>query len=354
MMKKKVSIIDIAKHVGTSTAAVSYVLNGKAKEKRISKDLIDRIKKAAEEMKYTPNLVARSLRRGTSDTIGLIVPDISNSFFSEMSRYIELEAYEMGYSVIIGNTDEDAVKSARIIDVMENRQVDGYIIAPAEGSEEQIQSLVNKKKPVVIVDRIFNSLDVSRVVLNNHKATFDACNCLLESGYEHIAAMGYKTSMVHIRDRFKGYKDALKQSASPQKPKLIEIDYHNSQNEIEKSLNRLFNGKKKIDAIIFLTNSLAVQGLYYFVKNGIKIPHDVAIIGFDGNIAFDLFSPSLTYVKQPLKEICNQALKCLKNQLDGENLTAHIKMEGELIIRDSCKNPRAVTQDISINQSKVS
>lgn len=335
-MKKNVSIVDIAKSVGTSIAAVSYVLNGKAKEKRLSKDLIQRIEKVAKELNYQPNLVARSLRRGTSDTIGLIVPDISNNFFSEMVHYIEIEAYEMGYSVIIGNTDEDAKKSAKVIDVMENRQVDGYIIAAAEGTEEQIRTLLNKRKPVVLVDRILSKLDVSRVILDNYKATYDACKYLLESGYKNIAAIGYKSKMLHIQNRFQGYADALKDYKSEQKAKIIEIDYHNSQKEVDRTLKRLINGKQKADAMIFLTNSLAVLGLFYFVKNKIKIPQDVAVIGFDGNIAFDLFSPALTYVKQPLKKLCNQALKCLKNQLDGENLTAQIKLEGELIVRDSC------------------
>lgn len=336
-MKKRVSIVDIANYVGTSTAAVSYVLSGKAKEKRLSKELIQKIEKAAKELNYKPNLIARSLRQGTSNIIALILPDISNTFFSEMARFIEIMAYEMGYSLLIGNTDEDAHKSALVIEVMESRQVDGYIIAPSEGTEEQIQSLINKRKPVVLVDRILSSLDVSRVILDNYKASYDACNYLFECGYQNIAAIGYKSTLMHMHYRFQGYTDALRDNKSGFRPRSVEIGYHNAWKEMQKVMKRILNAKQRTDAILFLTNTLALYGLSYFVNNNVKVPKDVAVIGFDGNIAFDVFTPALTYVEQPLKEICNQALKCLKNQLDGENLIAQIKVEGKLVIRDSCK-----------------
>ena len=150
-MTKKVSLKDVARHVGVSTALVSYVINHKEKEARVGSEMVLKIRKAVTELNYQPNLIAKSLKSGKTNTIGLIVADISNPFFSNISRIIEDEARKEGYIVIIGSSDEDAEKSQDLINVFFNRQVDAFIIAPAENTEFQIIELQKKNIPVVII-----------------------------------------------------------------------------------------------------------------------------------------------------------------------------------------------------------
>ena len=158
-MSKKISLKDIADQVGVSTALVSYVINGQEKEKRVGKKMANKIRQVAKELNYNPNQIARSLRKGSTKTIGLIVADISNPFFGNMARVVEDEADKYGYTVIFGSSDEDPQKSASLIESLVNRQVDGFIIAPVENTEDQIKTLIDRKIPVVLIDRFLKGVE---------------------------------------------------------------------------------------------------------------------------------------------------------------------------------------------------
>ena len=162
-MAKRVSIKDIANKVGVSTALVSYVLNGLEKEKRIGPEVVKKIHEAVKELNYQPNQIARSLRKGSTSTIGLIVADISNPFFGQLARVVENEAAQFGYAVVFGSSDENAANSAILIKTLVNRQVDGLILAPPEGSAEQIKYLMNQGIPFVLVDRYLPDISTNRV-----------------------------------------------------------------------------------------------------------------------------------------------------------------------------------------------
>ena len=162
-MEKKIALKDVAQHIGVSAALVSYVLNGKEKEARVGADMANKIRKAAIELNYQPNLIAKSLKMGKTKTIGLIVADISNPFFSSIARIIEDEAKKHGYVVIFGSSDESADKQLDLIDVFSTRLVDAFIIAPTAGTEKQIKSIINRGVPVVLMDRFFPELNVDCV-----------------------------------------------------------------------------------------------------------------------------------------------------------------------------------------------
>src|SRR4051812_9251402 len=147
-MEKRVLLKDIAAKVGVSIALVSYVLNNK--KGKVSPQMAEKIRRTAKEMNYLPNLVAKSLQSGKSHTIGLVVADISNAFFSRLARIMEHEAEKQGYTVIFGSTDESADKSQLLIEAFLNRQVDGLIIAPAAETEPQLQLLRKKRIPFVL------------------------------------------------------------------------------------------------------------------------------------------------------------------------------------------------------------
>ena len=146
-MKKKLSIHDIAKHLNVSAATVSLVLNGKAEENKIRPEVVEKIKAYVKEVGYRPNLVAKSLRTGKSRIIGMLVEGISDYFFASIARIVEAEAYKAGYKLFYSSTDGEPEKAKALIKAFRERQVDGYIIAPTPGIEEEIQELPGKRWP---------------------------------------------------------------------------------------------------------------------------------------------------------------------------------------------------------------
>src|SRR5688500_12905366 len=184
-MKKKVSLKDIAQKVGVSIALVSYVLNNK-KEGRISKEIAEKIKATAKKLDYRPNQIAKSLKTNRTNTIGLIVADISNPFSSSLARIIEDEADSQGYTVIFGSSDERSDRCKKLVDTLLNRQVDGLIILPPAEFEEGINELKQQQIPFVIVDRYFPDIEANVVKLDNCKAAIEAVTHLLDSGRRKI------------------------------------------------------------------------------------------------------------------------------------------------------------------------
>lgn len=180
-MKKKISLKDIAQKVGVSTALVSYVLNNK-KEGRISKAVSERIRETALELNYRTNHIARSLKTRKTFTIGLIVADISNAFSSCLARIIEDEAERHQYTVLFGSSDENTERSFKLINILLNHQVDGFIISPSENSEKEILFLQENETPFVMLDRYYPHANASYVAIDNHQAAFNAVDHLVKQG----------------------------------------------------------------------------------------------------------------------------------------------------------------------------
>lgn len=334
-MSKRVSLKDIANKVGVSTALVSYVLNGLEKEKRVGPEVVKRIREVAGDLNYKPNQIARSLRKGSTNTIGLIVADIANPFFGQLARIVEDEAGKHKYTVIIGSSDENCIKSASLIETFLDRQVDGFIIVPSEGCNQEIESLVNKEIPVVLADRFLPELSTSYIVLDNFGATYEAVNHLVAKGYKNIALIAYKSSLVHMQERIRGYSEAMKDNHLEQAIQIKELSYNRVKEDIEEGVSKLFDGNNQPDAMIFSTNALSISGLYALKKHKIKVPEDMAIIGFDGNEAFDFFYSPLTYIEQPIEEMGKESVRVLLDQIKGSKENVQIELKHRLILRES-------------------
>jgi len=334
-MQRRVSMKDIANKVGVSIALVSYVLNGQEKEKRVGAEVVRKIREAAEELNYQPNQIARSLRMKSTKTIGLVVADIANPFFGHLARIIENEANNFGYTVIFGSSDEDEFKSESVINTLLNRQVDGFIIVPTEGSIDQIRSLVKRRVPLVLVDRYFPELSTNHVVLDNFQATFDATSHLIAEGYIDITMFAYKNRLIHMQERIRGYREAMTANKLTDKIKIIEINYIRSDEEFSVLFNELGPNSKNKSALIFATNALSLSGLYCINTSCLTIPDDYAFIGFDGGESFDLFNPPLSYVQQPLEEMGKESFSILMNSISGSNKITQIMLSSSLIIRES-------------------
>lgn len=344
MSTKKVSLKDIARQAGVSTALVSYVLNGKEKESRVGQEIASKIKLIARELNYQPNHLAKSLRSGKTFTVGLIIADISNPFFANIARVVEDEAKRYGYTVIIGSCDESAEKSWDLINVLINRQVDGFIIVSSENSEDQVKYLKERNIPFVLLDRHFPEIQTDFVATNNYKASYDAGIHLINRGYSRIAIIAYKLDMSHMQERIRGYQHALRDRKMEFKKEwLKEVQFEHIEKEVRVAIDEIMNMETRPDALIFTTYGLAINGLKYFNERKIKVPDDLAIVSFGQAEVFDLYYCPITYMHQPLEQLGKTAVEMLVNKLKNpEEGMRQILMEARLIARESSKM-KAVT-----------
>lgn len=336
-MKGKVSLKDVASYLGVSTALVSYVINNKEKEERVSEKMVKKIRKAVVKLNYQPNQIAKSLKSGKTNTIGLIVADISNPFFSSIARIIEDEARKKGYVVIFGSSDESAEKSQDLLNVFQNRQVDAFIIAPTENTEKQIKALQESGLPVVLIDRYFPNLKVDSVHIDNFHAAYTAVEHLIKNGRKKIAMMGYDTNLPHIIERENGYKAALKaHNIRFKKEWLKKASYQNIEKDVADKMNELLVPDLKVDAFFFATNTLAVESLKIINQSGIKIPEELAIISFDQSDAFDFFYCPLSYVSQSLEEMGKGAVNLVIERIkDNTKKYTNLIIKEKLVLRNS-------------------
>jgi len=337
--KKKISLKDIALKAGVSAALVSYVLNGKDRKNRVRKEKAEQILKIAKDLNYQPNHLAKSLRSGKSYTIGLVIADISNPFFANIARIVENQARHHGYTVIYGSSDEDPVKSMDLINVLINRRVDGFIIVSTEHSEKQIYHLMEQHILFVLLDRYFPTIKTDFVSTNNYKAAFDAGAHLVTMGYKNIGLIAYKSNMFHMQERIRGYRDALKNKKLPFKKKwLQEVYFSNAKAEVEAAIDAMLLPGHPVEAIIFATYSLAVNGLKYINKLGIKVPSDLAIVSFGQAEVFDLYACPITYVMQDMENLGKAAVDILVKKMENPKEKVHeVLFDAKLIKRESSK-----------------
>ena len=332
-----VSIKDIARELGVSTTTVSFVLNGKAKEKRISDAMKDRILQTAKRHNYRPNQVARGLRTGKSNTLGLILEDISNPFFAQLARYVEHEADMAGYTVMFCSTENDDDKGASLLYMLRHRQIDGFIIIPTPGMQKEVESLLRENKPVVLVDRYFPMLDTCQVTVDNYLGAYQATRLLLERGYERVGLVTTNSAQVQMAEREKGYHAAMRESGvAEDKHHVLRIPFDMTDEETVQSIARLMEEKEGLDAIFFTTNYLGVAGLEAVRIAGRRVPVDLGIICFDDSILFRLGSPSVSVVAQPIREIGEQAVRMVVEMISKKVVNQHKMMLSPVLIqRDS-------------------
>lgn len=337
MSSKRVSIKDIAKEAGVSTALVSYVINGNEKEKRVGKEIAAKIREIAKKLNYQPNQVAKSLRSGSTKTIGLVIADISNPFFANIARVVEDEARRKGYTVIIGSCDEKAEKAWDLINVLINRQVDGFIIVASEHSEEQIAYLRERNIPFVLLDRHFPELNTDFVATDNFTASFDACKHLIDNGYRKIGLIAYRLDMQHMKERITGYQEAMKENQIALNPQwLVEVEFENLQQEVAYAIDDFLKMEDKPEALIFATYGLAINGLRYINELQLKVPDDFAVVSFGQAEIFELYYCPITYMLQPLEDLGTKAVEVLLAKVKNkETPLTQVLMKARLIEQKS-------------------
>ncbi len=309
---KSISIRDIAQAVGVSTTTVSFVLNGKAKEKRISEDLRDRILETAARLNYRPNQVARGLRTGQTNTLGLIVEDISNPFFAQLARVVEHEADRSGYTVMFCSTENSDERATALLYMLRHRQMDGFIIVPTPGIKKEIELLAADERPFVLVDRYFPDLDTCYVTVDNFKGAFEGASLLLRQGYKKTALVTVDSIQVQMMERERGFNSALERGKKKTGTEnVLRIPYDYSTSKAVEAIAAFIRKDPQLDGIFFTTNYLGVAGLEAIRLAGRQIPDQMGVVCFDDNDLFRLGSPSISVIAQPIAAIAEKAVEVL-------------------------------------------
>jgi len=334
-MKKKLAMKDIAAALNVSEASVSIVLNGKARQNGISAKLEDKIMSFVKKVGYQPNRLAVSLRTGKSKTIGMIVEDISDPFFSAIARVVEQHIYQYGYRLIYGSSENSTEIANDLLQTFKNYQVDGYILAPAPGLEEVVGDLIKAGAPVILFDRTLPELPCSKVIVDNFRGSESATNHLIENNFRNIAFVTLSSRQDQMTERVNGYLAALKAHDLP--AVIKDIEYGETNEKTIQSIKNLLRGKRNIDALFFSTNYLALSGLEAIKEMDLVVGQDIGTVVFDDNNNFALFTPAVTAVAQPIREIGLQVTKILLDQLQDNHMidSQNILLKTKLIIRDS-------------------
>ena len=334
---KNVTIVDIARELGVSTAMVSMVLSGKGPEHRISAKASKKVLETAKKLGYKPNQMARALRTGKSFIIGLLVADISNPFFSHIARLIENEAGKYDYQVMFASSDESLDKFQKLGDAFISRQVDGIIIVPVIDSQDVIAAWQSSGIPIVSIDRYFSSLNIPYAVTDNFEASFQMLEYIRKKGYNKIAFIGKESNLSNFNDREEGFKACANFfKLSPEQFAVFRLDYFDWESEMKEVLQKIV--KESYDIIFFGQNLLGITGLKILNKSEVKIPDDIAIVSFDNPEVFEFNKPPITCIEQPLEDLAKEAVSRLLNIIESrsEETQECKRSKGRLIIRESC------------------
>lgn len=333
------TIRDVARLAGVSVATVSNVVN---EPERVSAALRDRVEKAISALNYAPRAAARSLRKQSSGLIGLIVADITNPFFTELVRAIEVVASARGYSVLLCNSDEDAGREARALELLRSQWVDGIILAatgtPSAGRGELLSRL---RVPVVLVDRGLDGLGFDSVVLDNRLAALQATAHLLALGHRRIGLISGPSGLSTGADRQAGYREALLAQGLTPDPDLVrEAGFREDQGY--QTTIELMGLAAPPTALFAANNLMAIGMMRALTALGLDCPRDVSVISIDDFPWADVFRPRLTTVSQPVRAMGELAMRLVTGRIGGGRSgpgQTHV-LASHLEVRDSCASPR--------------
>jgi DNA-binding LacI/PurR family transcriptional regulator len=306
---------EVAEKAGVSSTTVSHVIN---QTRFVSPDTVKRVQDVMSDLGYRPNSLARSLRRGETHSIGLILPDSSNPFFAEVTHAIEAEAFLKGYSLILCNTDGDINKERRYTDVLYNKQIDGIIFMAAGDDTASLQELLKQGLPTVVVDRELDTLDVDSVISDNFQSGYLAATHFIEGGHEKIAIIRGPSNLTPSAKRVTGFCQALQDAnISFDSDYLLEGDFHPK--------SGYFAAKKllslgKPPTAIFVCNDLMAMGVLRAVHEaGLTVPENISIIGHDNIELASYTLPGLTTIAQQIEKIGSTAFQLLLDRIHDEN-----------------------------------
>ncbi|GFP35587.1 LacI family transcriptional regulator, partial [Candidatus Hakubella thermalkaliphila] len=296
-----------------------------------------RVGQAIAESGYQVNALARSLKTAKTHTIGLIIADISNPFFTSVIRGVEDIAYKHGYNLILCNTDENLEKEKLYLQVLRGKMVDGLIISPAVTKSEGIRELLRRHPNVVFMDRKVEEPEVICARVDNVKGTKMAIDYLLQLGHKDIAIISGPLNVTSGVERYQGYVAALKEAGL--EPRLQHTKIGNFRQESGYKLaQELLDLERRPSALFVANNVMTIGALLAIRERGLSIPDDISVVGFDDMDWAVLANPPLTTVAQPTYEMGVKAMELLIRQMHKEKIDQkEILLSPELRVRESCK-----------------
>lgn len=330
------TLASIAERAQCSVSTVSRVLSGKAEKYRISEATVSRIRREVEKSNYTPSLIAKGLRAGKTDTIGLLIPGVDDTFFSGIASSIIAEARTLGYTVIVIDTQEDEKNENEGFSTLLARKVDGIIAVPCGRETEAFERVAGADLPLVVVDRYFeNGGPWSFVTTDNYKGAVTAVEHFISNGHKRISCIQGNPEAMTCRERVRGYVDTMKKYGLSE---FIHVsgDRFSIQNGYVET-NLVLSGEDKPTAILALSNKILLGAVKAVKESGMGIPEDISLISFDDNLLFNYLTPRITCISQPVQEISMVAVKLLLNKIAGEKNSSHVFLPPGIVIRDSVK-----------------
>ena len=335
-MAHQVTIKDLARHLNISVATVSRAMRDMPEIKAETRDAV---LKLAKEWDYQPNLLATNLVKSRTKTIGVIVPDLAYHFFASVIKGIEEEAIARGYSLLLTQTSELYERELTNVQNLSRGQVEGFIVSISQETTdfEHLKRLQRKGIPLVFFDRDADEIDVSKVMVDNVGAAYEATKHLIENGSKRIAFLAGPSNVTVSNLRQSGYEKAIKDSGLILDETLVVHGNYNLQQAIELT-NELFELKNPPDGLVVVSDRLALGAIAALRKKNIRIPEDVAIVSFNDEPICSIVTPTLSSVAQPTFEMGKMAITLLINQIenpDGIGKPEVKVFKTELKIRES-------------------
>jgi LacI family transcriptional regulator len=333
-MMVKTTIGDVAAHAGVSKATVSRVLNN---DPNVADDLRLRVQKSAQALGYKPNRAARRLKKNLNDVVGFLIPGIQNPFFASILRGAEDLAYENGIGILAYSTADDVARQQVYLERLQGDHVAGIVIVAAPSTRaDTFTSLSDANIPVVLLDRSSDEVDVDVVRVDSLRGAYLAVQHLIALGYKRIGTINGLTELSTGRERLQGYRLALADAGLPAHEDLITAGDFLESGGYE-AMRRLMHLAKPPDAIFVANNLMMVGALTAIRELGIRVPEQVALVGFDDLPLSALLTPPLTVMAQPTYELGREALRLLMQRMKTPDaLPRTVTLPAQLIVRESC------------------
>ncbi len=333
---RNTTIVDIAKKLKISASTVSRALN---EHPDIKEETRNQVKKLAKKLNYSPNPIARSLKSNKTNVIGVIVPEIEHDFFSSAISGIEEVAYHSGYTILVCQSNESYEREVVNTNALMHQRVAGLIVSISQSTKNgnHFKELINRGIPIVFFDRVCNDISANKVVIDDAKSAFDAVTHLIERGRKKIAHLAGPKDLKICELRLKGYKNALKKANLPLLNKFIRYGDLHEDNGYE-SMDALLKEDIIPDAVFAVNDPVAIGAFQRIKEAGLKIPEDIAIVGFSNNKITALVDPPLTTVNQPSFDMGKKATEILIEMIENEKSNSQRKtvvLDAELIVRGS-------------------
>jgi len=325
--------------VNVSRSTVSRVLNNKWKKHGISQATADKITSRAKELHYLKNEAARSLRKKKTFTIGVIVRDITNPFYSQLVKFVESSLYTKGYIIIICNTNYDLDRESGHINVLLSRRVDGIILSPIQKSIKNIFKIKDRNVPLALFDCKINKFDADYILVDNEAGTMEAVNHLIAQGHKKIGYIGGDSYDSNNRLRYAGYRKALSKASLSMTEHYIKHGSYTFKHGYE-TTTKLLRSSDAPTAFFAANNRIVLGACKGIMDCGLQIPDDVSIIGFDDFETATMLPSPLTVIRQPLRELAFNAVDILLSRMDKTNNIPYVTsmLKTEFVLRSSTRN----------------